>query len=304
MIPITIRQLQYFVAVYEEASFSKAAEREHCSQSALSTQIRNLEEILGRVMFDRSVHGATPTLEGQRFYRHAIAIIRSVNAAKLEMAEVSGRISGLVRLGLIPSVIRGMLPTFLPKFVAEYPLLDIRIIQGFSVPLAREVLDETVDFAVVLEPPRHDGIEITKLSKGKMVLVTSPRLGLENGAPVRLHELPPWSYVVPSPDHTLRQLIERRVWTKEIWTDRILEMDSVPGMVDFVRDSNWATILPLVAVSCDLGSDRLCINPIVEPHLEADLYLINLSQRPLTKAAQLLVEALRQQIVESESALG
>ena len=85
MIPITIRQLQYFVAVYEEASFSRAAEREHCSQPALSAQIRNLEAILERSLFDRSVNGAIPTAAGQRFYRHSVAILRSVNTARLEM---------------------------------------------------------------------------------------------------------------------------------------------------------------------------------------------------------------------------
>lgn len=303
MTPITIRQLQYFVAVYEEASFSRAAEREHSSQSALSTQIRNLEEILGRPLLERSVHGVSPTADGQRFYRHAIAILRSVNAAKQEMEEISSSISGFVRLGLIPSVVRGLLPSFLPSFLSAYPLIDIRVIQGFSAPIARAVLDDVVDFGVVLEPPRNDGIEITRLSSGRMVLVTAARSGLVPGEPVRLHELPAFDFVVPSPDHTLRQIIERRIWTKEIRSARILEMDSVHGMVDLVRDSNWATILPLVAVSCDLGSGRLCINPIIEPHLDADIYLIKLSRHPLSKAAQLLVDGLRQQVVAGEQAL-
>jgi len=295
MIPITIRQLQYFVAVYEEASFSKAAAREHCSQPALSAQIRNLEQVLDRSLFERSVSGATPTAAGLRFYRHSVAILRSINAATLEMAEASGQIAGKVQMGLIPTVVRGLLPAFLPQFVESHPMIEITLIQGFSDPLARAVLEQEIDFAVVLEPPRHEGIEITKLADDLMVLISSPALGLTPGLPVRLRELPALNLVVPSPNHILRHNIERRIWTKEINVARILEMDTVHGMIDFVAHSAWATILPFTAVLCDVGSERLCINPISEPHLEANLYLINLTRRPLSQAARVLVEEIKRQ---------
>jgi LysR family transcriptional regulator, nitrogen assimilation regulatory protein len=128
-----------------------------------------------------------------------------------------------------------------------------------------------------------------------MVLISNPALGFRRGDPLRLAGLAPLNLVVPSPNHALRKNIERHIWTKEIPVSRLLEMDSVHGMIDFVRNSNWATILPLTAVLCDVESDRICINPITEPYLEADLYLINLRQHPLTAAARLFVEALRAQ---------
>ena len=64
MIHITIRQLRYFVATYEEASFTRAAEREHCSQPALSAQIAGLEKFLEHELFERSVSGVSPTAAG------------------------------------------------------------------------------------------------------------------------------------------------------------------------------------------------------------------------------------------------
>lgn len=301
MSPITIRQLRYFAAVYEEANFSKAAEREHCSQPALSAQIRNLEQVLDRRLFERSVNGVVPTAAGQRFYRHSVAILRSVNAAELEIAEMSGLVGGLVRAGLIPSVVRGLLPAFLPGFVEAYPMVDIRVIQGFSDTLAQWVLAGEVDFAVVLGPPRHEGIDIAKFADGKMVLISNPALGLVPGAPVRLSEQAPLNLVVPSPNHMLRRMIEQRISTKEIRAGRLLEMDTVHGMIDFVRSAPWATLLPLVAVACDIGSDALCINPVVEPILEADLYLICLKQTATSTAAQLLIEALREQATAARS---
>ena len=295
MIPITIRQLQYYVATYEEASFTRAAEREHCSQPALSAQIRNLEKILNRTLLERSANGVSPTAAGQRFYRHSVAILRSVNMAQIEMAEVSGQAFGQVHAGLIPSVVRGLLAAFLPRFTDTYPMIDIRVIQGFSDTLAEAVIAQEVEFAVVLEPPKHEGIEITRFAEDSMVLISSPALGLPRGEPLRLPKLAPLNLVVPSPNHTLRRNIERHIWTKDIPVQRILEMDTVQGMIDFVGNSTWATILPMTAVACDVGSDRLCINPIVEPHLEADLYLIHLTRHPLTAVAQLFVDELHQQ---------
>ena len=304
MIPITIRQLQYYVAVYEEGSFTKAAEREHCSQPALSEQVRNLEKILNRPLLERGINGVRPTAEGKRFYEHSAQILRSVNLAQIEMAEVSGQLTGQIRAGLIPSVVRGLLPSFLPKFTDDYPLIDLRVIQGFSDTLAESVLAKAVEFAVILEPPKHEGIEINRFSEDRMVLISNPALGFTRGAALRLTALAPLNLVVPSPSHVLRTNIERHIWTKEIPVNRILEMDSVHGMIDFVCNSNWATILPLTAVLCDVESERMCINPIVEPYLEADLYLINLRQHPLTAAARIFVEALRQQTTATSKAAG
>lgn len=293
MIPITIRQLQYFVAVYEEASFSKAASREHCSQPALSAQIRNLEEVLSHSLFERSVSGVTPTAAGIRFYRHSVEILRSVNAARLEIAEVSGRIAGRVRVGLIPTVVRGLLPAFLPPLVESHPMIDVQIIQGFSDPLAKAVVAQEVDFAVVLEPPKHEAMEITRLCDDTMVLISNPELGLTPCSAVQMNQLPPLDLVLPSPNHILRHNIERRIWTKEIRVGRLLEMDTVHGMIDFVANSKWATILPFTAVLCDVGSERLCINPISEPHLEANLYLIRLTRQPLAQAALVVIDELK-----------
>ena len=87
-----------------------------------------------------------------------------------------------------------------------------------------------------------------------------------------------------------------RIETKEIHVILILEMYLLHGMIDFVANSNWSTILPLIAVAHDIKSNGLCINPIIEPYLEADLFLINLMQRPLRATAQFFVQAIQQEM--------
>jgi LysR family transcriptional regulator, nitrogen assimilation regulatory protein len=296
MIPgISFRHLQYFVAVFEEGSFTKAAERERCTQPALSAQVRNVEELVGSALFVRSVAGAVPTVAGKRFYRHAISILRSLRTAELDMATVTKQISGTVRVGVIPSLVRGILPSFLHDFVEKHPAIELRITESFSGTLTDWLLAQEIDLAFVVEPPRHEGLEMKKLAEGPAVLVSGKALGLSPG-PLQLSDIPPVKMIMPGHRHSLRATIERAIWKRSLKVTRVLEMDSVPGMITFVRNSDWATILPLVAIVCDRDDPNLILNPITDTQFETDLYLVHLIQFPLSPAALEFVEALGREI--------
>lgn len=304
MIPsISFRQLQYFIAVCEEGSISKAAGRENCTQPALSTQIRNLEEVIGSKLFERSVVGVLPTAAGKRFYRHAVAILRSLRVAEHDMAKGNDQVTGKVRAGLIPSVVRGILPSFLPHFVERYPAIELCITESFSGTLTSWLLDRELDLAVVVEPPAHEGLVTERLAEGPAMLITGKAAGLAPG-PTRLSDLPPLKMVLPGHRHGLRTVIERSIWARSLRVVRILEMDSVPGMITFVRASDWATILPSVAVMRDLDDPELVLNPIIDPQFEGNLYIAHLTQYPPSPAAQHFVETLRSEAERVLSMLG
>ena len=293
MIPcISFRHLQYFVAVFEEGSFTKAAERERCTQPALSAQVRNVEELVGGNLFERSVAGAVPTQAGKRFYRHAISILRSLRMAELEMATATEQISGTVRAGVIPSLVRGILPSFLPEFVEKYPAIDLRITESFSGTLTDWLMAQEIDLAFVVEPPQHEGLEMEKLADGPAVLISGKAFGLSPG-PLRLSDIPPVKMIMPGRRHSLRATIERAIWTRSLKVTRALEMDSVPGMITFVRSSDWATILPLAAIVRDRDDPDLILNPITDAQFETNIYLVHLTQFPLSPAALEFVGALR-----------
>jgi len=293
MIPcISFRHLQYFVAVFEEGSFTKAAERERCTQPALSAQVRNVEELVGASLFERSVAGAVPTVAGKRFYRHAISILRSLRNAELDMANVTHQISGTVRAGIIPSLVRGILPSFLPTFVERHPAIELRITESFSGTLTDWLLAQEIDLAFVVEPPQHEGLEMEKMVEAPAVLISGKAFGLSSG-PIHLSDIPPVKMIMPGRRHSLRATIERAIWTRSLKVTRALEMDSVPGMITFVRDSDWVTILPMAAVVGDRNNPDLILNPITDVQFETNIYLVHLTQFPLSPAAREFVEALR-----------
>ncbi len=293
MIPcISFRHLQYFVAVYEEGSFTKAAERERCTQPALSAQVRNVEELVGANLFERSVAGAIPTVAGRRFYHHAISILRSLRSAELDMAALTKQVSGTVRAGVIPSLVRGILPSFLPRFIETHPAIELSITESFSGTLTDWVLAREIDLAFVVEPPRHEGLEIEKLADGPAVLISGAAFGLSPG-PLRLADIPPVKMIMPGRRHSLRATIERAIWTRSLSVKRVLEMDSVPGMIALARGSDWVTILPLAAIVRDRDDRDLTLNPITDAQFGVNLYLIYLTQFPLSPTATAFVDALR-----------
>jgi DNA-binding transcriptional LysR family regulator len=290
---ISLRQISYFVAVFEEGGFSRAAERENCTQPGLSVHIRNLEQTLGQSLFERSSSGVAPTAAGRRFYSHAVTVLRSVRTAELDIAEMQGQISGAVRAGLIPSAVRGLLPGVLPGFLDAHPRVDLRIMQAYSGTLIEWLHSGTLDFALVIEPSVRDGLEIIRFSEERMVLITGRVLGLKPWRPVRLGELPPLKLVVPTMRHGLRRNIERSISVSNLSLERVLEMDAMEGTFEFIKRTDWATILPLTAVVNDLDSDQLCLNPIAEPAIKSDFYLAHLTQSPFSAATQSFVSALQ-----------
>ena len=88
-------------------------------------------------------------------------------------------------------------------------------------------------------------------------------------------------------------MIDRAIRTGNLRIKRMIELDTVTGMIEFVRRSDWVTILPLAAVVADLNSDQLRVNPIIEPAIITDLYLIHLQQTPLSRTAKAFVVALK-----------
>jgi DNA-binding transcriptional LysR family regulator len=112
---------------------------------------------------------------------------------------------------------------------------------------------------------------------------------------MRLSDIPPVKMIMPGHRHSLRATIERAIWTRSLKVTRALEMDSVPGMITFVRNSDWATILPLAAIVRDRDDQDLILNPITDAQFETNLYLVHLTQFPLSPAALEFVEAMRRE---------
>ena len=294
---ITLRQLRSVVAVYEEGSFTRAAQRENATQSGVSQHVAAVEGALDVALFDRTSDGVQPTPAGRRYYEHAIAVLRHLDQGAGEARAAALGLSGRLRAGLMPAFTRAALAPALDRFLAEYPEVQVQVIEGYSGALTDMVRADTLDFALVPAAQGGVGLTVTHLVRDREMLVSGPALGLPHGAPVRLSDLGPLKLIVPSSQNVRRAKLEAYFETHGVRIARLMEMDAMLGTLELVARSDWATVLPgLICVGDAEGTARR-VAPIADPPLHSDFVVIEPARRPLSPAARLFLDMLRHEIL-------
>ncbi len=292
MTEISLRQIRAVIAVCEEGSFTRAAKRENATQSGISQHIAAVERAMGVRLFDRSPAGVRPTPAGTRYYRRCVEAVGTLSAAAEEMRALAGRVSGNLRIGLMPTFTRAALAPALKEYVREHPDVKLKIVEGYSAMLTEMVFGEELDFAVVPTFEGRIGLKSRLLARDREMLISGKSRGLKPLVPVRLADLLPLKIVAPGLHNIRRRNLETYFETNGIPVEDMIEMDAMIGTLEFVARSDWVTILPALICVHDLGKSDLVVNPIVKPPLYAEFVVIEPARRTLSVQAQLFLEHL------------
>jgi LysR family transcriptional regulator, nitrogen assimilation regulatory protein len=291
----SLKDIRLFVAVYEERSFTAAAEREHSTQSGVSQHIRKLEDRFGTRLFSRDRGTVAPTPAGDSFYRRCVELLRAYQAADYSVRSFAAGLTGEIAIGLMPTMTRCALTPTLSRFIEHHPNVALRMVEAYSAVLTGMVRGETVDFAVVPGFPGLVGLKSQLFLRTPEVLVSRAGSELEHLAPVDLKSLGPLKLVVPGAQNARRALIETYLASNGVRIDRTLELDAMLGTLDFVANSDWVTILPGIMMVSDVERPLLTINPIVEPVLLLDLVLIEPLRHAPSPAARAFADILQEE---------
>ncbi|MGN7781693.1 LysR family transcriptional regulator [Mycolicibacterium sp. 22603] len=185
-----LRQLEYFVAVAEERSFTRAAERERVAQPAVSAQIRRLERQVGQTLLIRSSRDVRLTQAGLVLLPHAHAALAAVRAARRAVDEVAGLIRGAVAIGTVtlhPVDIAGLIA----DFHGQYPAVEITLATDNSDALVEKLADGRLDLAIVSlgldeHPP---GLDVHTVTDEAVVAAVAPDHPLAGRARLPVAEL-------------------------------------------------------------------------------------------------------------------
>src|SRR5437763_1074523 len=160
-----LHQLEYFVAVAEEASFTRAAARVHVAQPGVSAQVRRLESELGQRLLDRSGRSVRLTETGSAVLPFARAALDAVARARLAVDELAGLVRGQVTVGMVSGCALPVLAEFLASFHQQYPGVAIALTEDNSDRLLEMLRDDRLDLALIgsAGEPEHQGISTTVL---------------------------------------------------------------------------------------------------------------------------------------------
>jgi LysR family tcuABC transcriptional regulator len=296
MSAIPLRQIRAVVAVCEEGSFTRAAERENATQSGISQHVAAAEQALGVKLFERTPNGVTPTPAGLRYYRRCVEAVGALDQAADEARSLGRQVTGDLRIGLMPTFTRAVLAPVLDDFVPRCPEVRLHIVEGYSGLLTEMVLDDELDFAVVPAFEGTIGLKSRLLVRDREMLISGPKRGLTALAPLRLGELKPLKIVVPGPDNIRRRNLETYFQSHGVDIEAVLEMDAMIATLEFVARSDWVTVLPSVISVNDIGRGELIVNPLVEPEMHAEFVVIQPTRRVLSTQARLFLERFEREV--------
>jgi DNA-binding transcriptional LysR family regulator len=193
-----LRHFRYFVAVAEELHFSRAAERLHVAQPAVSEQVRKLEEELGVTLLNRTKGKVSLTEPGAALLAEARRVLQQVDVARLATHEARDRTAARLRVGYTAASLPISVPRALQRLAASIKDLEATLESGFGLELIAAVRDERLDAAIVSVPAPTAGLRTTELGHEKAVAAlpashrhaARPAIRLDQVAPDRIVVLP------------------------------------------------------------------------------------------------------------------
>jgi len=297
-----LRQLRSFVQVAELGSLSKAAKGLFTVQSAISRQIKALEEDLETKLFTRHGRGLRLTETGKQLLPRATHILREVEEAKSEIVAGNETVSGEVTIGMPPTVASVLAGSLAERLANEYPGIRLRFVDAFSETLLTWLQQRKIDFAVLYDHKAQHNLIIYPLLLERLYLVMHPSNKLSKKESISFHELSSEKLVLPSIGHSLRRLIERIASKENIKLHVAVDADGLTILKELVMREVGSTILPLASIHHEVYAGNICVKPIIDPPITRKLFLALPTDRPSTNASMKASEIVRiqvKQIVES-----
>lgn len=242
-----LRQLRTFLAVAEEQSFTRAADRLYVVQSAVSATLQTLERELGAPLFDRSSHPVSLTDAGRALLSEARKTLAAAEAAVAAVDEVRGGLRGTVQLGIMQRR-RGAVSIagIIREFGTEHPAVRVEVRHaGGSGEMAEQVRTGALDLAFVALPGEGpDGVALTTLSREPMSLVCHRSHPMAGEPEIRLADLADVVFADVPPTWGTRILLEKALAEAHIRHEVRYEINDMASVVDFVEQDLAVAVMP------------------------------------------------------------
>lgn len=283
-----LHQLEYFVAVAEEASFTRAAARVHIAQPGISAQIRKLETELGQPLLDRSGRPARLTEAGAAVLPFARAALRAVADARLAVDELAGLVRGQVKVGMVSGCSLPVLTDVLAEFHHKYPDISIALSEDTSSRLITDLREGSCDLALIGaagEPV--PGLETKTVTDEPLVAAVPPGHPLAANAGLSLRALDGQPLICLPPGTGVRAALDAGCAAAGFSPTIAFEASALPMVARLAERGLGIAIIP-----ASTAGPALCSLPITGPQLSSRLEFA-WSPPVLGPAARMLIEHAR-----------
>lgn len=293
---IDLKQLKAFSTLAEFGSFSRSAGVLGVAQPVLSRQIKALEQELGVELFYRNGRGTVLTEAGKVLNQYAKEVVDTVDRAASEVAALRSSPRGTIVIGLPPSVGIVLTVPLVQHFREAFPLISLRVMEGFSGHVLEWLLTGKIDVAVLYNAPRTGSLRAEPLLTDELFLLGPPSGPVPDGEAIPARLLSEIPLILPARPHGLRMLIDSMLGEAGIVPRIDIEVEAMPSTLGLVEKGVGYTILSYSTAHARVQEGRMRAWRIVEPGITRQLILATSSQRPTTPAMRSLVAMVRQEV--------
>lgn len=299
---IEVRQLEAFIAVVREGGFGRAARRLHQGQPALSKQIQALEREIGVKLLVRGAGGVTPTQAGQRLKEMADHVVLYVDSIRPAVRETAEGVSGLVSVGVSPSLVPALAEYLISHLGTLYPLLTVKVVEVLPMFLSEWLELNKLDVGLLTHWPAEkfiSNLDYFDIGVEDVLLVAAAdslpgsSTGNEPPADLVLQTLP--LAVTPG----FRLLVQERFDLDGLPQPLGPEIDSVHLIRELVLQGVACSALPFTYVREDLAAGRI-VAANFSPNLRRELIAATQYGRRATPGVRCVVQAARTRLAELE----
>jgi len=293
---VQIETLKIFCDLVETKSLSRAAERNFVTQSAVSQQVRGLEEKFKRRLLERTRGGREVGLteDGEVFYQESRLIVAAYVHLEERMRTLIGTVSGTVHVATVYSIGLHELPAVVRRFMAEHPEAKIDLEYSRTTRIVRDVLAGTVELGVVAYPEKKRGLTVVPLGGDRLVLICPPGHPLAKHKKLRARDLNNQEFVLFERDIPTRRAIDRILRAHGVSVKRVAEFDNIETIKRAVEVGIGAAIVPSPSVIDEARVGSLAVVALAEPEWTRAVGVIYRSDRTLGTTAKKFIELLKE----------
>jgi LysR family hydrogen peroxide-inducible transcriptional activator len=304
--PLSLRQLQYLVAIADTGSFHGAAELCHVAQPSLSSQVAQAEQALGVQVFERDRRRVLVTAVGQEVLRRARAVLLASDDLLEAVARCADPLSGTLRIGVIPTISPYLLPDVAPALRQAFPQLVMKWQEDKTASLLAALQAGELDAALLALEADLGHVEYAVLGYDPFVLAMGPQHPLSRGTqPIQPDDLAGHELLLLAEGHCLR---DQTLAACKRAQSSAFGATSLPTLVQMVLAGGSVTLLPTLALATENRRGDLRLRPFGKPGLGRTLALAwragAATMPALRKIAQVMKASLKEILNPSAHAAG
>ena len=288
-----IDMFKVFCDLAETGSFSKAAVINGITQSAVSQQVRAVEDKFQVKLVERGRRNFSLTAEGGAFLAASREILDVYNNLDHRLHELRNVVAGELRIASIYSIGLHELPPFLKTFRAKYPDVEVHVEYRRSPQVYTQVANGDVDFGLVAYPVKRTGLQTEIFSEDELVLICHPNHALAGRSRMEMKELSGEKFISFEPDLPTRKVIDRHLREHGVEIEHAMEFDNIETVKRAVEIESGVSIVPANTVRQEVAGGVLHAVEFAGPKMSRPLGVLTRRNRNRSPAHKEFVEALK-----------